>query len=302
MTPAVPPAEQHHSLLTPDGVALAYRLTRRGTPRPAVVLLHGMASNMTRWSEFVANTRLGEDWDVLRLDLRGHAESISHGRIGMDVWCADLAAILDAEAIPDAILVGHCMGANLALHFADRHPARVRALVLIEPMYREALTGTLARSARFRPLISLAVPALRLMARLGLYRRKLPPIDLAKLDQEAREHMAAEKAGFPSQRYASPLEDLRHFPLVAYVQDMLAVTGPLPPPESIRAPVLVLLSQGSGFASPTLTARLLESLPAGRIEQLDAEHWIPTEQPDVMRTLIEQWCDQHRRQDSDQQI
>ena len=293
--------EQTKTLVTADGVRLAYRLTRRNTPRPALVLLHGMASNMTRWSEFVASTRLGEDWDLLRLDLRGHAGSVSHGRIGMDVWCADLATILEAEAIPELILIGHCMGANLALHFADKHPGRVRALVLIEPMYREALTGTLARSARFRLLISLAVPTLRFMAKLGLYRRNLPPIDLATLDQEARAHMAAEKAGFPSQRYASPFEDLRHFPLVTYVQDMLAVTDPLPPPASIRAPALVMLSQGSGFASPTLTARLLEDLPQGRIEQLDAEHWIPTEQPDAMRSLIEQWCDRHTARENGQQ-
>lgn len=299
--PAACTNERMRYLTTRDGTQLAYRLIRAEAPRPAVVLLHGMASNMTRWSEFVARTRLGEGWDLLRLDLRGHAGSVSHGRIGMDVWCADLTAILEAEAIPEAILVGHCMGANLALHFADKHPERVRALVLIEPMYREALTGTLARSARFRPLISLAVPTLRFMAKLGLYRRKLPPIDLAALDQEARAHMAAAKAGFPSQRYASPFEDLRHFPLVTYVQDILAVTDPLPPPSSIRAPVLVMLSQGSGFASPTLTARLLEDLPRARIEQLDAEHWIPTEQPDAMRALIEQWCDRHTARESDQQ-
>lgn len=283
--------EQTKTLVTADGVHLAYRLTRRDAARPAVVLLHGMASNMTRWSEFVAATRLSDDWDMLRLDLRGHAGSVSHGRIGMDVWCADLAALLAAEAIPEAIVVGHCMGANLALHFAHKHPERVRGLVLIEPMFRETLTGTLARAARFRPFIALTVPVLRLLHILGLYRRTLPPIDLATLDQEAREHMAAEKAGFPSQRYASPFEDLRHFPLVTYVQDMLAVTDPLPPPASIRAPTLTLLSQGSGFASPTLTARLLAELPEGRIEQLDAEHWIPTEQPNAMRTLIEQWCD-----------
>lgn len=283
--------EQSKTLVTADGVRLAYRLTRRDAPRPAVVLLHGMASNMTRWSEFVAGTGLADDWDLLRLDLRGHAGSVSHGRIGMDIWCADLAALLEAEAIPDAIVVGHCMGANLALHFAHRQPELVRGLVLIEPMYREALTGTLARAARFRPLISLTVPALRLMAMLGLYRRNLPPIDLAMLDREAREHMAAEKAGFPSQRYASPFEDLRHVPLVAYVQDMLAVTEPLPSPASVRPPTLTLLSQGSGFSSPTLTARLLADLPEGRIEQLDAEHWIPTEQPEAMRTLIEQWCE-----------
>lgn len=276
------------------GTDIAYRLTRSHRPRPAVVLLHGLASNMTRWSEFIANTRLAADWDLLRLDLRGHAGSLSRGRIGISTWCDDLAALFDVEAIPQGVVVGHCMGANLALQFAHHYPQRVRALVLIEPMFREALTGQLARAAWFRPLIALTVPALRWLARLGLHRRHLPPIDLVQLDQAARKQMAAEKAGFPSQRYASPFEDLRHFPLVTYLQDMLAVTDPLPPPASIRAPALVLLSQGSGFARQAVTTRLLADMPDCRIEQMAAAHWIPTEQADAMRTLIEQWCDQHR--------
>ena len=44
--------ETEHTFVTPEGVALHYRLWR--TTRPArglVVLLHGMASNLTRWSD-----------------------------------------------------------------------------------------------------------------------------------------------------------------------------------------------------------------------------------------------------------
>ena len=43
-----------------DGVTLAYRLWRPGPPRRLIVLLHGLASNLTRWTEFVQATRLRE--------------------------------------------------------------------------------------------------------------------------------------------------------------------------------------------------------------------------------------------------
>ena len=79
------------TLRTADGFVLRYRVLRSGTaPRRLIVLLHGMASNMTRWSEFVEHTALKKNWDILRLDLRGHGESFARGRLGIDVWSRDL--------------------------------------------------------------------------------------------------------------------------------------------------------------------------------------------------------------------
>lgn len=276
-----------------DGTPIAYRLRRpaaSAAPRRTIVALHGLASNMTRWSEFAATTRLSGSWDILRVDLRGHGESLCRGRVGMAVWCADLAALLRHERVPRAVLAGHCLSANLALWFARREPARVAGLVLIEPMFRQALTGRLARVARLRPLIAAAVPPLRLLAALGLHRRHLEPLDLARLDREARTAMAAAGGAFPESRYASVREDLRSLPVSIYLQDMLAVTGPLPALAGIAAPTLALLSAGTSFTDPDITAERLAALPDGRTVRINARHWLPTEQPEAMRHAIEDWC------------
>lgn len=273
-----------------DGVRLAYRLWRPGAPRRTLVLLHGLASNLTRWSEFVAATRLAADWDILRVDLRGHGGSLHRGRVGMPVWCDDLSALLAAEAVPRAVLVGHCLGANLALWFAQRAPQRVAGLVLIEPMFRAALAGTLARAAALRPLLAALVPPLLLAAALGLHRRRLAPLDLAELDRAARAAMAASGA-FPQARYASLREDLRSLPASIYLQDLLAVTGPLPDLAALRTPAMALLATGGTFSEPEATAQRLAALPDCRIVRLPAQHWIPTEQPQAMREAIEAWCD-----------
>jgi pimeloyl-ACP methyl ester carboxylesterase len=134
----------------PDGARIAYCAWRPHAARGALVLLHGVASNATRWSEFVAGTGLRADWALLRMDLRGQGRSPWHGRIGMADWCGDLAAMLDAEGFGRAIVGGHCLGANIALEFACRHPERTAGLVLIEPMPRQALTGTMRQLARLR--------------------------------------------------------------------------------------------------------------------------------------------------------
>lgn len=272
-----------------DGTRIAYRLRREGAPRRTLLLLHGLASNHTRWSEFAATTRLAADWDILRPDLRGHGDSLYRGRIDMRTWCDDLTGLLAAEGVTQTVLVGHCLGANLALWFAQHASRRVSGLVLIEPMFRAALAGSLARVAALRPLLAALAPPLCLLAALGLHRRRLARLDLAALDREARAAMAAH-GRFPEARYSSVLEDLRSLPTSVYVQDLLAVTGPLPAPAAIGVPTLALLSAGGTFSDPEATARLLAPLPQGRIVRIPAQHWIPTEQPQAMRETIEAWC------------
>ena len=284
--------ESARTLRTQEGVTIAYRASRVAAPRGMLVLLHGLASNLSRWSEFVATTRLAQTWDMVRLDLRGHAGSLCRGRIGMHEWCSDIAAILRAEGAPRALLVGHCLGANVALWFAQRMPQATSGLVLIEPMFRQALRGPLATVAAWRPLLALLVPALRALAALGVHRRRLAALDLAALDREARAAMARHGGGFPEQRYASPLEDLKSFPLVVYLQDLLAVTGPLPELAAIGAPALALISTGTTLGNPEIAAQLLGRLPHGEIARIAAQHWIPTEQPEAMTALIERWCEQ----------
>jgi pimeloyl-ACP methyl ester carboxylesterase len=278
------------SLVAADGAIIAYRLFRPGAPRRTVVLIHGVASNLTRWSEFVATTRLAESWDILRLDLRGHGGSVHRGRTGMDEWCADIAAILRAEAVPRAVLAGHCLGANVAVWFAHRSPGVTAGLVLIEPMFRQALTGRLATVAALRALFVPAVLALRGLAALGFHRRSLAQLDLAELDREARAAMARAGGAFPEGRYGSPLEDLRIVPTVVYLQDLLAVSGPLPDLAGVRVPTLAILSTGAALSDPRQTERRLAEFPRCEIVRLEARHWIPTEQPEAMRRAIEDWC------------
>jgi pimeloyl-ACP methyl ester carboxylesterase len=283
--------EMNRTFVAGDGASIACRLWRPGQSRRTIVAIHGLASNLTRWSEFASTTRLAETWDILSLDLRGHGGSLYRGRVGFDEWCADLAALLAAEGVTETVLLGHCLGANVALWFAQRQPRLVSGMVLIEPMFRQALAGEMLKAVRLRPWIVALVPLLRGIAALGLHRRHLDMLDLAELDREARAAMA-QAGGFPVSRYSSVREDLRGVPLAVYLQDMLAVTGPLPELSGLKVPTLALLSAGTAFTDPEVTARELAALPDGRIVRLEAQHWIPTEQPEAMRRAIEDWCDE----------
>ena len=280
--------ERARTLDRPDGARVGYGIVRGEATRPLLALAHGMGSNMTRWSEFFRATALRSSWDLLRFDMRGHGRSIWRGRVGMEIWCDDLAAILDTEGYERAVIGGNCLGANFALHFAHRYPARTLGLALIEPMPPEAHTGLLRKLRWLAPLLRLAAGSIRVLNALGVRRRRLPVLDLEALDTASREAVRQDPQAI-SRLYASPLFDLRYMPSAAYLQDLVELWRPVEL-RTIAVPVLALPSSGRHFTDPALAEHELRALPRLTLEFIPALHWIPTEQPERMREAIERWC------------
>jgi pimeloyl-ACP methyl ester carboxylesterase len=287
--------EHAKRLVVDDGVSIAYRFTPctdRQAPRRAIVLLHGLASNLTRWSEFVEQTTLTDAWDLIRVDLRGHGDSPTRGAIGLERWCDDLAALLALEGHRAAVLVGHSLGAQVALHFAARHAHRTTGLVLIDPVFRDALHGRWKLLALGGPLIHGAALAVRALNALGLRRHAIAALDLRALDIQAREalHGTPEATEAFIRRYSSMRADLRSFRSAHYLQEMVEMFRRVPALESIAVPVLLLLSAGGTFADGDLTRTMARRLPHATVQSVDCQHWPLTERPLQVRTAIEDWC------------
>lgn len=282
--------EAHH-VEARDGARLFYRVQRaRPDGGRALVLLHGFASNGTRWSEFAARSEALRRWTLITPDLRGHGRSPWRGRLTSEHWVADIVTILAAEGYARAVVGGHCLGANTALRFAHAHPGRTTGLALIEPMLPAALGGSLGRLRRLRGLLPALAAPVRGLNALGVQRGDLPVLDLAKLDRQSRAALA--ESGDPAaltRRHGAIRHDLRYMAVAAYLQALAEVVRPLPPLAGIEAPALVLLSAGGLFGDPDMTRAHFDRLPDARSETLDAQHWIPTEQPEAMATLLDRW-------------
>lgn len=285
--------DETRRLALPDGVTLTYRRWRApdNPKRQTLVLLHGLASNHTRWTEFTEQTTLKRNWDILRPNLRGHGESFTRKPIGLEIWRDDLARLLDAEGVTQAVIVGHSLGAQVALYFAARYPVRVAGLVLIDPVHRPALRGGLALASRLASLLRAASMLLRLLNRLGLRRRHIPLRDLRALDEATR--TALVQSGEMSdivRRYTSPLADLKYFPTAHYLQELVETTRTLPPPAEIHAAVLALLSKGVTFTDPAIMRAWIARFPDAEIQTIEAWHWPLTEKPIEVREAIERFC------------
>lgn len=284
--------EQACRLQRPKGIALAYRVRRARVPgQPAVILVHGLASNLTRWSEFVEHTTLKQRHDLIRVDLRGHGGSLTRRAIGLPHWCDDLAAILDEEGHDKAIVIGHSLGAQVALHFAATHPRRCAGLVLIDPIFRQALHGHWKWLARMAPLLGVAAALVRAINTLGIYRRQLPALDLHALDTSARQTLVSTDGGSLFVRpYSATRINWRYLPVAVCLQDLAEVFRPTPALRFLHTPMLVLLSTGATFANPVEMRRLLDDLPHVDVQTIDSHHWPLTERPLEVRQAIEQWC------------
>ncbi len=280
-----------HTPSTTDGLELAYWLQQADSRGDRFLLLiHGAASNHTRWSEFVEHTSLTADWTIIYPDMRGNGASMTRCKQDMPVWCDDLADILNAEAASGAIIVGHSLGAQIAVHFAYRFPGRVRGLVLIDPVFQRALKGRQLLVRRYRWVLQGLGVVIRALNAIGVRRRHISDRDLRELDQETRQAIARhESIDVISKRYGALGPILRHMPTANYVRQALATVSELPDPAAIDIPVQVLISGATTLADLDVNRAEAARFPNCEIVLLEANHWPLTETPEAVREAIEEW-------------
>lgn len=246
------------SIQRPDATLSSISLGQ-GAP---LLMLHGLANgNMATWFSAFASP-LSAQRQVLLYDQRGHGGS-TLPKCGFDLGTQtdDLQAVLDhygcgAQPVD---LVGHSMGALVALHQALRWPERVRRLVLVDaPM----------------PAREFVAPSL-----LGAH----TPEALA---QYIDSHLGVGLSGRRKERLQQRLAAL--FFDSSLVQDVLAMAAePDAALQALKVPTLLVY----GRHSPCVAAgrHLARTLPLAELVLLDCGHYIPEEAPAALRAELERF-------------
>ncbi len=238
---------------------------------PAIVFLHGAGCDHTVWA-------LQTRWfawhgrSVLALDLPGHGRSEGPALDSIDALAEWVFALLDAVGVKSAALVGHSMGALVALEAAARKPERVRAL---------ALCGCAAEMPVSEKLLSAALAgehaAYEMITAWGLGRRahvggaEAPGTWMAGGTLRLLEHGRKGVVGI----------DLRACD--RYKGSAAAV-------RKVKVPTVLVLGSNDRM-SPAKAAAPLAAIPGSKTIVIDqAGHMMMTEQPgrtlDALRTLL----------------
>ncbi|MFB7670906.1 alpha/beta fold hydrolase [Kitasatospora purpeofusca] len=141
------PTEKQGLVTMTDGAQVHWKALGDTTRRPAVVLLHGgpgLPDYLGGIAPMVADLA-----PVYRYDQRGTGRSEWRGRHSLARHVEDLAELLDAWELSEAVLIGHSYGTGLASRFCLRHPERVRAVLLLcGPFVGDWRTGERAERGR----------------------------------------------------------------------------------------------------------------------------------------------------------
>ena len=98
---------------------------------PALVGVHGLTANHTCWASMA--DILSPDYRLIAYDLRGRGDSDKpETGYSLEMHCRDLSGLLDWYGLKNAIIMGHSLGAHIALRLAATFPTRVSKLVLVD--------------------------------------------------------------------------------------------------------------------------------------------------------------------------
>lgn len=98
-----------------------------------IVLLHGLAAGKSFFDGL--KSELGENFDALTFDLLGFGQEMyAKGSFTLIEHLEFIKVKIDSFSKEPVILLGHSMGAVLAIHFTEKYPDRVLKLILLTPV------------------------------------------------------------------------------------------------------------------------------------------------------------------------
>jgi pimeloyl-ACP methyl ester carboxylesterase len=128
---------------------------------PALILIPGLACGPWVWDQSVAPLR--ERYSVYLLTLPGFDGRTPQPGVTLETLQRDLLTLIESRKLAKPVLVGHSLGATLALSFATRHSDAISGVVAVDglPVFpgTEMMTDRAPMAANARQQIAGQTPA-----------------------------------------------------------------------------------------------------------------------------------------------
>ena len=233
---------------------------------PVLVFSNSLGTDFRIWDTMVE--RLKDRFRILRYDKRGHGLSdVGKAPYVMNDHVGDLAALLDALQVKDAIVCGLSVGGVIAQGLYASRPDLVRGLILCDTAHKignEELWNSRIAAVENDSIASIAEGILERWFTTAL--REGDPVALAGWRNMLTRTPAAGYAGT-----ATAIRDT----------DFTEAAG------RIAVPTLCLVGEEDGATPPALVQEMAGLIPGARCEVIAGAGHLPCiEKPDVVCDLI----------------
>lgn len=241
-----------------------------------IVFLHGLGLTGALWNS--VRNGFGPGFQLVFVDLRaaGRTREIEREELSLQRWTDDLGGLLAALEIERPVLVGHSLGASIALKYALDRPADVRALALI------GADATLSNLAPRMLLSAERVEALGLRAWVEEHWSKNPPFSAESLERDPAilEEYRSLVLGNDPQEY------VRQCRAIAVAEDLAGRLG------EIGHPALVLIGALDDRTLPEHGRELAARLGNAKVVELpNVGHTLPLEAPGEVAVAVSAFLD-----------
>jgi pimeloyl-ACP methyl ester carboxylesterase len=233
--------------------------------RPAVVFVHGWQGDRTVWRDVIA--ALGSDVRAVAVDLPGNGEaSDAQGPYNIQRFSDAVRDVIESQGLAPAVVVGHSMGAKIALRLAVDAPQLVRGLILIGPVPAGDVGFSLKREAYLRATAGDPAKAKEWLSRYFAGEPNPQALE-ALCNAAARMSRDAALEAFESFAHADFAEATR----------------------CITAPVLIVATSQDPL--DYCERKIASLLPNARCVNLPAEaHYVIVEKPDEIAKIVREFC------------
>jgi 3-oxoadipate enol-lactonase len=248
-----------------NGVSLHYELA--GGRGPSVVLMHELGGTLNSWDAVAP--RLAARRRVLRYDQRGAGLSEKmRQEFGNDILVEDFISLSKAIGLdPPYHFVTVAAAATQALRFLEQHPEQVGSLVLCNP------------APGVDPSRAAALDERAAFAMHEGMRASLP----TTLAISYPDHLG-ERAAYEAYRGRYLANDPVGF---GYGFRALARTNMLHMLPKVPCPTMVVAGRHDTVRPHAGSAELAKKIPGARFELIEAGHFMPTQGPEPLLALLE---------------
>lgn len=238
-----------------------------GAHERSLVFIHGSGGNSGAWT--CQYSKLHKLFNIAAVNLPGHGKSGGLGEQSISDYVSRLREILDVLDLKHPVLIGHSLGAAIALSFAVKHPDDLSGLItagggLTMPVNPDILNGFLKQ-----PQV-----VLDLMCKFSLAKENRPKL-------------------FDASRASLGQADVR-----VVHGDMLAcskfdITKEV---SKIRVPVMVICGKEDKMTPPASSEQIAAGISGSKLVLIEgAGHMVMMEQPEAFNAALQNFVSELSR-------